>query len=104
MKTFAALLLPSAFCLLTCSARSPIVVGSKNFTESVLLGELIAQKLESSQCTVDRRLNMGGSLVCDSAIAHGSLDAYAEYSGTARPPFGRAPSINKTFAMIIPRD
>ena len=59
------------------------VVGSKNFTESVILGELVAQKLESAGCKVDRRLNLGGSLVCDAAIASGSLDAYVEYSGTA---------------------
>ena len=63
--------------------HTPIVVGSKNFTESVLLGEMIAQKLEKAGCTVDRHLNIGGTLVCDRAIAAGSLDAYPEYSGTA---------------------
>src|ERR1041385_5231689 len=72
----------AVFFALACS-KPPIVVGSKNFTESVILGELLAQTLESQRCTVDRRLNMGGSLVCDSAIASGSLDAYVEYSGTA---------------------
>lgn len=66
-----------------CSAKKPVVVGSKNFTESVILGELIAQKLESSGCPADRRLNLGGTLVCDAAITAGSLDTYAEYSGTA---------------------
>ena len=45
-----------------------IHVGSKNFTESVILGELEAQKLESAGCSVDRRLNLGGTLVCDAAI------------------------------------
>src|SRR5437899_11190743 len=69
--------------LIACAKQPPIVVGSKNFTESVILGELLAQKLESAGCTVDRRLNLGGSLICDSAIASGSLDAYVEYSGTA---------------------
>ena len=67
----------------TCEKSHPVVVGSKNFTESVILGELVAQKLESSQCKVDRRMNLGGSLVCDAAIASGSLDTYVEYSGTA---------------------
>jgi len=67
----------------TRSETKPIVVGSKNFTESVLLGEIAAQELESNGCKVDRRLNMGGSLVCDSAITSGSLDVYVEYSGTA---------------------
>src|ERR1043165_9031017 len=69
---------------LACS-KPPIVVGSKNFTESVILGELLAQTLESQRCTVDRRLNMGGTLVCDSAIASGSLDASVDYSGPALP-------------------
>ncbi|HEY2092769.1 MAG TPA: glycine betaine ABC transporter substrate-binding protein [Thermoanaerobaculia bacterium] len=63
--------------------HDPIVVGSKNFTESVLLGEVIAQKLEKAGCTVDRKLNLGGTLVCDRAITGGSIDVYPEYSGTA---------------------
>lgn len=93
-------LLLSVFCLLTCGPRStPVVVGSKNFTESVILGELVAQTLESAQCRVDRRLNMGGSLVCDSAIAHGSLDAYVEYSGTALTAILHQPSTNDRAAV-----
>jgi len=92
-------LLLSAFCLLTCAPRTPLVVGSKNFTESVLLGELVAQKLESARCTVDRKLNMGGSLVCDSAIEHGSLDAYVEYSGTALTAILHRPSTNDRAAV-----
>jgi glycine betaine/choline ABC-type transport system substrate-binding protein len=75
-------LIPLVVALFTC-ARDPVVVGSKNFTESVILGELLAQKLETAGCKVDRRLNLGGSLVCDAAIASGSLDTYVEYSGTA---------------------
>src|ERR1700730_7719376 len=77
---------PSSLILLlclNCHASKPVVVGSKNFTESVILGELLAQKLESSGCRVDRRLNLGGSLVCDAAIVSGSLDTYVVYSGTA---------------------
>jgi len=67
----------------SCARQHPVVVGSKNFTESVILGELLAQKLESAGCNADRRLNLGGTLVCDAAIASGSLDTYVEYSGTA---------------------
>jgi len=69
--------------LLAACAKKPIVVGSKNFTESVILGELLAQKVESAGCRADRRLNLGGTLVCDAAIAAGSLHTYVEYSGTA---------------------
>lgn len=64
-------------------AQRPLVIGSKNFTESVLLGEILAQRLESAGCKVERRLNMGGTFVCDAAITSGALDGYVEYSGTA---------------------
>lgn len=64
-------------------SRNALVVGSKNFTESVLLGELVAQKLEGAGCRVDRRLNMGGTFVCDTALTAGAVDVYVEYSGTA---------------------
>jgi osmoprotectant transport system substrate-binding protein len=63
--------------------KRPLVVGSKNFTESVLLGEIVAQQLERAGCKVERRLNMGGTFVCDAAMTSGALDAYVEYSGTA---------------------
>jgi glycine betaine/choline ABC-type transport system substrate-binding protein len=70
----------------------PIVVGSKNFTESVLLGEIIAQRLQKAGCKVERKLDLGGTLVADQAITAGAVDVYPEYSGTAltailhRPP------------------
>ena len=68
-----------------CSEKGsrPVVVGSKNFTESVILGEILAQKLESAGCTVQRRQNMGGTFVVDKAMQSGDLDSYVEYSGTA---------------------
>jgi len=72
--------------------QRPLVVGSKNFTESVILGELLAQKLEGAGCRVDRRLNMGGTFVCDTAIRSGSIDAYVEYSGTALTAILKKPS------------
>ena len=61
-----------------------IVVGSKNFTEQVLLGELMAQAIERyAGLPVDRRLNLGGTFICDRAIQAGDIDLYVEYSGTA---------------------
>lgn len=105
--------------LFAACAKDPIVVGSKNFTESVILGELIAQRLERAGCRVERKLDLGGTLVCDRAIAAGALDVYPEYSGTAQhailggksdlageyakrglrwgPPLG----FENTFAMIV---
>ncbi len=59
-------------------------MGSKNFTESVVLGEIIAQQLEHKlNRKVVRRLNLGGTLLIHQAIMNGQIDAYPEYSGTA---------------------
>ena len=69
--------------LVGCRPNDAIVVGSKNFTESVLLGEIVAQQLERYGLQVDRRLNLGGTFVCHSAITAGQLDIYVEYTGTA---------------------
>jgi osmoprotectant transport system substrate-binding protein len=91
-----------AMLAIACSSKKedrPIVVGSKNFTESVILGELLAQKLEGAGCKVDRRLNMGGTFVCDAAVRGGSIDAYVEYSGTALTAILKQPSSNDRAAV-----
>ena len=73
--------------LLIASSRSApgvIVVGSKNFTEQIILGELLAQTIERHTGTqVERRFNLGGTLVCDEALRRGDIDMYVEYTGTA---------------------
>jgi osmoprotectant transport system substrate-binding protein/osmoprotectant transport system permease protein len=61
-----------------------IVVGSKNFTEQLILGEIVAQAIErETGLTVQRRLNLGGTLICDRALLTGDVDVYVEYTGTA---------------------
>ncbi|MBI4262834.1 MAG: ABC transporter permease subunit [Acidobacteria bacterium] len=66
------------------SSEERIVVGSKNFTEQVVLGELMAQAIERyAGLPVDRRLNLGGTFICDRALQTGDIDLYVEYSGTA---------------------
>ncbi len=51
--------------------RRGIVVGSKNFTEQIILGEIVAQAIErETGLTVDRKLNLGGTLICDRALTH----------------------------------
>jgi osmoprotectant transport system permease protein len=61
-----------------------IIVGSKNFTEQLILGELVAQIIErDAGIPVQRRLNLGGTLICDGALLTGDLDVYVEYTGTA---------------------
>jgi osmoprotectant transport system permease protein len=70
--------------LASCSHPDRIVVGSKNFTEQVILGELVAQQIErTTHLAVDRKLNLGGTLVCHDALAAGQIDTYVEYTGTA---------------------
>lgn len=65
------------------SAR-PIRVGSKNFTEQVVLGEIIAQHLEHRLGQkVERSLNLGGTLLAHQALVSGQIDLYPEYTGTA---------------------
>jgi osmoprotectant transport system permease protein len=61
-----------------------IRVGSKNFTEQIVLGEIVAQTLEATtDLRVERRLNLGGTFICDSALRAGDIDLYVEYTGTA---------------------
>src|SRR5262245_33064716 len=65
-------------------ARGTIVVGSKNFTEQLVLGEILAQVIErDTGLPVDRRLNLGGTIICDRALMTGDIDVYVEYTGTA---------------------
>ncbi|MGH9754893.1 MAG: ABC transporter permease/substrate-binding protein [Blastocatellia bacterium] len=61
-----------------------IVIGSKDFTEQVILGELMAQAIErSTKIKVQRKFNLGDTLVCETAMRAGDLDLYVEYTGTA---------------------
>jgi osmoprotectant transport system permease protein len=63
--------------------RTKVVVGSKNFTEQVVLGEILAAALEDRGFAVDRRLNLGGTTLCHEAVRTGRIDVYVEYTGTA---------------------
>ena len=67
-----------------CKSHDRIVVGAKNFTESDLLAEIVAQQIERRlHLPVERRLHLGGTFVCHQAITAGQIDLYVEYSGTA---------------------
>lgn len=67
-----------------CRQQRDLAVGSKNFTEQVVLGEIVAQHLEKRlQRKVERRLNLGGTIVVHSAIMSGAIDVYPEYTYTA---------------------
>lgn len=73
-----------------------IVIGSKNFTEQVILGELVAQAVEAEGGPrVVRKLNLGGTFICDRGLRNGELDVYVEYTGTA---------VSAIFHEAVPRD
>jgi osmoprotectant transport system substrate-binding protein len=65
------------------SGAGAIRVGSKNFTEEILLGEMYAQVLENAGMRVERHLNLGSIEVVMAALARGDVDLYPEYTGTA---------------------
>jgi osmoprotectant transport system substrate-binding protein len=117
----------------SCGPRNTIVVGSKNFTEQVLLGEILARQIERQLgVPVVRKLDLGGTMLAHEAMVNGSLDLYPEYTGTAltevlKQPISRDPGavldsvrqayqrqwqlawlapfgFNNTFAMIVRRD
>ena len=112
--------------LALAAGGEPLVVASKDFNESYILGEIMAQLLESDGFEVERRFGLGGTLICYDALRTGEIDLYAEYTGTlatailkrpdrsgvdalndvlARegltllPPFG----FNNTYALAVPR-
>ncbi len=121
--------------LLTLTACAPprsshIVIGAKDFTEQVILGELLAQEIEASGGgPVERRFWLAGSYLCQQALVSNRIDAYVEYTGTAltailKQPLDRDPAqvdatitrlyaqryhvrvfpslgFNDTFAMVI---
>jgi osmoprotectant transport system substrate-binding protein len=67
-----------------CSARTNSVgIGSKNFAEELLLGEMYARLLEHAGLTVQRKLNLGGTNIAMASIMRGEIDIYPEYTGTA---------------------
>src|SRR5437868_2290251 len=80
------IILISIVLLASCgpSRENRIVIGSKNFTEQAVLGEIFAQMLEGkTNLRVERRFYLAGSFICQQAILSGRIDLYPEYTGTA---------------------
>lgn len=77
------IVLLSAIALTGCAGSDKIVIGSKDFSENILLGEIFAQLVEAkTDIKVDRKLSLGGTFVCFEAIKKGDIDVYPEYTGT----------------------
>jgi osmoprotectant transport system substrate-binding protein len=115
---------------IACGKRNTVVIGSKNFSEQIILGEILAQQIErTTGLKVKRNLNLGGTFICHKAMLSGDIDMYPEYTGTTytailkRPPISDPKQVyrevkdvyrkqfhlewtspfgfNNTFAMII---
>ena len=70
-------------------------IGTKNFTEQFILGEIMAQLIESkTDLTVKRRFNLGGTMICHGALVNGEIDLYAEYTGTGLTAILKQPVIS----------
>ncbi len=83
---FGVVLLAGGFLMAGCGppGSSRITIGAKNFTEQVVLGELLAQEIEAvTGEPVDRRFYLAGSYLCQQALVSGRIDGYVEYTGTA---------------------
>ena len=87
--------------VVACTKERPITVGSKNFTEQVILGEIVAQHLEHRLGRhVDRQLNLGGTLLVHQALVNGDIDLYPEYTGTALTTVLKVPPAHDPVAAM----
>jgi osmoprotectant transport system substrate-binding protein len=96
----------AAVLLAGCSGSRRLTVGSKNLTEQLVLGEIIAQQIERRvHAKVDRKLDLGGTLVAHQALVNGEIDLYPEYTGTALTEIlKQAPSQDPAAVLASVRD
>jgi osmoprotectant transport system substrate-binding protein len=86
---------------LGCSRARPLTVGSKNFTEQIVLGEILAQQLERRLgAKIDRKLDLGGTLLAHQALRNGEIDLYPEYTGTALTAVLKLPPSSDAAAVL----
>lgn len=92
----------AALALAGCSRRERrLSIGTKNFTEQLVLGELLAQVLESRlTLPVERRFYLAGTYICQQAILAGRIDVYVEYTGTALAAILKQPVISDSDAVF----
>ncbi len=84
ISIFAIIGLSAIILLASCSGGATVTVGSKDYSENILLGELMAQLIEAkTDLKVNRKLNLGGTFVNFNAIQNKQIDIYPEYTGTA---------------------
>jgi osmoprotectant transport system substrate-binding protein len=84
-----------------CRRSGTVVVGSKNFTEQLVLGELLAQQLESAHVApVERKFYLAGTFICHQALIGNRIDTYVEYTGTALTAIFKQPAMHDSTAVL----
>ena len=99
----AVLCLALILCITSCAPPRPDypIIGAKNFTEQVILGELLAQEIEAkTHLHVERRFYLAGSYICNQALIAHRIDAYVEYTGTALTAILKQP-INRNPQQVL---
>jgi len=81
---------------LSTAAAQTIKIGSKNFTEQFVVAELYAAALEGAGFKVERKINLGGTLVAHEALKSGAIDLYPEYTGTGLNAVMKAQGVTET--------
>lgn len=101
-RTFTTALLVLLLAAVGCgpSRQDVVVVGSKNFPEQLILGELIAQQIEAkTHLKVERRFYLAGTYICQQAMLAGRIDVYPEYTGTALTAILKEPPLKDPAAV-----
>lgn len=99
LLVFPLLALLTATILIACAGaesdtKAPIKVGSKDFTEAFIIGEMYALTLEKAGLPVERKLNLGGTPVAQAALQSGEIDLYPEYTGTGLLTILKEPALS----------
>jgi glycine betaine/choline ABC-type transport system substrate-binding protein len=90
-----------ALLLAGCSSTPHITLGAKNFTEQMVLGEIVAQQIERRMgMEVERKFGLGGTLLAHEALRTGSIDVYPEYTGTALTAVLKQPAVKDARAAF----
>ncbi|MFC1503965.1 glycine betaine ABC transporter substrate-binding protein [Spirochaetota bacterium] len=89
------LLLLIVFFFNSCGRKTDITIGTKNFTEQIILGEIMAELIANQLgLKVKKRFNLGGTFICFNALKQGEIDLYPEYTGTGLTAILKKPVIN----------
>src|SRR4030088_1010269 len=86
--------LPAFLILISSSFAQPVVIGSKKFTESYVLGEIAKRTLNDAGIPAEHRQGMGGTIILWEALRTGQIDAYPEYTGTIAEEILKRPGVD----------